>query len=247
MNGIEEGRFIFNNIEAFINFLISCNVGEVLAVFFSTIMGLPPMLSALQLLWINLATDGPAAVALGFNPTTDDMMKTKPRNVNQEIITPWQLVRYFVVGFYIAFATVSVFTHQLLSQGISCDYMSHWASCATATDLDKCKAVLDHETITLAQTAAITTIITTELFKALSTVSVKQSVLKVSPFLNSFLVLGVLVPFILHLVIMYNPVLSSSFGLMPLSFKQWSEVFFWSIPIVAVDEMLKFIERKNLE
>lgn len=56
VRGVEEGRCIYANMQAFINFLISCNIGEVLAVFFATILGYPPILSAMQLLWINLIT-----------------------------------------------------------------------------------------------------------------------------------------------------------------------------------------------
>ena len=241
VNGIEEGRFIYTNIQAFINFLISCNVGEVLAVFASTVLGFPPMLSALQLLWINLATDGPAAIALGFNPTTDDVMKAQPRDVNQSIITPWQLVRYMSVGAFIAFATVGIFAHEFLSCGISLYDLSHWSTCTDTICQDAFKA----EAITTAQTMAMSTIVTTELFKALSTVNVNQSILKVSPFQNPYLVIGVLVPFILHLMILNNAVLATSFSVTPLSLEQWSEVFIWSIPIVFVDEVLKFIERRK--
>ena len=240
VNGIEEGRFIYTNIQAFINFLISCNVGEVLAVFASTVLGFPPMLSALQLLWINLATDGPAAVALGFNPTTDDVMKAKPRDVNQSIITPWQLVRYLTVGAFIAFATVGIFAHEFLSWGISLNDLTHWSTCTDAI----CKDAFKGEAIITAQTMAMSTIITSELFKALSTVSINQSILKVSPFQNPYLVIGVLVPFIVHLIILNNSVLATNFSVVPLSLEQWNEVFLWSIPIVFVDEVLKFVERR---
>lgn len=209
-------------------------------------MGLPPMLSALQLLWINLATDGPAAVALGFNPTTDDVMKATPRDANKEIITPWQLVRYFAIGFYIAIATVSVYVHQFMSHGISFNELSHWTNCAQWADSNLCETAFGPSTMTLAQTLAMSTIITAELLKALSTISVNQSILKVSPFQNPYLIAGVSLPFIIHLIILYNPMLSTNFGVMPLSLEQWTEVILWSMPIILVDEVLKYVER-NLQ
>ena len=86
---IEEGRSIYNNMQAFICFLISCNIGEIAAILFAAVCGFPEPLSAsaMHLLWVNLVTDGPPATALGFNPPSPDVMTQKPRPSDEPIMT----------------------------------------------------------------------------------------------------------------------------------------------------------------
>ena len=98
VRGIQEGRCIYANIQAFINFLISCNIGEVFAVFSATLFGFPSILSAIQLLWVNLITDGPPAIALGWNPPDETAMQKPPRTRNEDIVTAWVLTRYLLIA-----------------------------------------------------------------------------------------------------------------------------------------------------
>ncbi len=246
VNGIEEGRRIYANIQAFINFLISCNVGEVLAVFFASLMGFPLMFSAIQLLLVNLFTDGPPAVALGFNPIDVNVMKEKPRDINESVVTPWLLFRYLTIGLYIGLATVGIFASHYQMLGVSLDHLSHWSTCSVWSSHDSglCQELFGPKALGVPRTLAFSTLVMTELLKALSTVSVDSSLLKVPPFRNPFLVLGVSVPFALHLTILSIPSLSASFGLVKLSVEQWIMVVLWSLPILLVDEILKAIGHK---
>lgn len=109
VNAIEEGRGIYDNIRKFVNYLLSCNVGEVLVIFIGALLGLPLPLVAVQLLWMNLVTDGLPAIALGIDPVSPDAMKRPPRKLGDRILSKGMSINIFTTGAIICAATLLMY------------------------------------------------------------------------------------------------------------------------------------------
>ncbi len=184
-------------------------------------------------------TDGPPATALGWNPTDDEVMNAPPRDRDEEFISQWAATRYLVTGSYISLATVGIFS-------IHYDPSSIHSSITTYTPEVTLASVSDiPNSIATAQTFALSTLITTELLQALSSVSIDTSIFVIGPQRNPILVIAVIIPFMIHLGVLYNPSICAAFGLVPLELDQWVEVFIWSAPILLVEETLKLFTRRK--
>jgi P-type Ca2+ transporter type 2C len=261
---VEEGRRIYANMQSFICFLISCNIGEICAIFFAALAGLPEPLSAMHLLWVNLVTDGPPATALGFNPAAPNLMQMKPRPSNEPIMTSWLFARYCTTGLYVGLATIGIFVQHYLRQGITWHQLTTWSQCGmlwtpevaeaattgAAAAAASCTELFQGQGRLVPQTLALTTLVCMELFKALSAVSVDSSIFHVSPLANRWLLMGVAGPLLLHLGVLYSdrfgyPGIGANFGMVPLSMDNWKTILLWAAPILLLEELLKAIGRYN--
>ncbi|XP_063588990.1 calcium-transporting ATPase sarcoplasmic/endoplasmic reticulum type-like [Penaeus indicus] len=244
---VEEGRAIYNNMKQFIRYLISSNIGEVVSIFLTAALGLPEALIPVQLLWVNLVTDGPPATALGFNPPDLDIMDKPPRKADESLISGWLFFRYMAIGCYVGAATVfaASWWYMYDPTGPQLNYyqLSHHLSCTT--DVENFKdidcTVFSHPA---PMTMALSVLVTIEMLNALNSVSENQSLLVMPPWVNIWLLLAMALSMILHFFILYINFLSTVFNVMPLSVAQWIAVMDISFPVIILDETFKFFARK---
>ena len=110
---VEEGRAGFENIRKSMDFLLSCNIGEILVMLFATLQSLPLPLLPIQILWINLVTDGLPALALAMDPKDPDLMRQPPRRPDARILERQQIVLMFAQGLFIALLSILSFAYCL--------------------------------------------------------------------------------------------------------------------------------------
>ena len=251
VSAVEEGRAIYGNMQSFICFLISTNIGEILTIFVSAIMGLPEPLTSLHLLWVNLVTDGPPATALGFNPPDPDSMSKPPRSKHQTIITRWLLTRYVITGLYVGASTIGIFVWWYLDKGVTLRQLLGWGNCLSWKDFKPGDGLVENgcdiftEYRAYPQSLSLSVLVVIELVKALSAISLNTSILQMPPWKNHWLIPSVVLPAICHLALLYFPALSNIFGLKPLTRRDWKMVLMFSLPILLLEETLKFFGRRD--
>lgn len=189
---IEEGRAIYNNIRKFIRYLLSCNVGEVLVMFLAVLMGMPLPLVPIQILWMNLVTDGLPAMALGVDPVEKDIMYRRPRDPQESVFSDGLSWRIMGTGTLFAIGTLIAFAIGLMMGPVE-----------------------------LARTMAFNTIVFFQLFFVFSCRSEHHSILEVGLFGNPQLVVAVLISASLQLAVNYIGFLQPIFHTVPLELKHW--------------------------
>ncbi|MFI8686331.1 cation-translocating P-type ATPase [Rossellomorea sp. NPDC077527] len=192
-SAIQEGRNIYENIRKFIRYLLASNVGEILVMLFAMILALPLPLVPIQILWVNLVTDGLPAMALGLDKPEDDVMKRKPRHPKEGVFARglgWKVVSR---GFLIGGATLLAF---MLSYKTHPDHLAY------------------------AQTVAFSTLVMAQLIHVFDCRS-EVSVFSRNPFGNMYLVLAVLSSLVLMLIVIYVPSLQPIFHTVPIAIKDW--------------------------
>ncbi|XP_056465339.1 sarcoplasmic/endoplasmic reticulum calcium ATPase 1 [Gadus chalcogrammus] len=250
VSAVEEGRAIYNNMKQFIRYLISSNVGEVVCIFLTAALGLPEALIPVQLLWVNLVTDGLPATALGFNPPDLDIMGKRPRSPREPLISGWLFFRYMVIGGYVGAATVAAAAWWFMycDEGpmISFYQLSHFMQCSN--DNEDFEGVHCHVfEAAPPMTMALSVLVTIEMCNALNSLSENQSLVRMPPWSNLWLVGAMTLSMSLHFMIIYVDPLPMIFKLTHLNVEQWLMVLKLSFPVILLDEVLKFVARTSPE
>ncbi|KAM6296759.1 sarcoplasmic/endoplasmic reticulum calcium ATPase 3 [Aegotheles albertisi] len=250
VSAVEEGRAIYNNMKQFIRYLISSNVGEVVCIFLTAILGLPEALIPVQLLWVNLVTDGLPATALGFNPPDLDIMDKLPRNPKEPLISGWLFFRYLAIGVYVGLATVGAATWWFLYDAdgpqVSFHQLRNFMRCTEDNPIFEgidCEIFESRYPTTM----ALSVLVTIEMCNALNSVSENQSLLRMPPWLNIWLLGAIIMSMALHFLILYVKPMPLIFQVTPLSWPQWVVVMKISLPVILLDEGLKYLSRNHLD
>ena len=215
---IEEGRGIYDNIKKFIHYLLSCNAGEILVMFVSSLIGLPAPLLPIQILWVNLVTDGLPALALGVDPASPDVMKRAPRAKNEGVITKKDAIIMLTQGSFIAFCSLLAFALVLF---------------------------VEKGGLNKARTAAFIVLACSQLFHSFNCRSATESLFKIGIFTNKKLILATLISFFLQMSVVYVPFLQKIFKTEPLGPLGWVLVIIissfplWAMEIVKAIGKIK--------
>lgn len=190
---IEEGRNIYENIRKFIRYLLASNVGEILVMLFAMLLALPLPLVPIQILWVNLVTDGLPAMALGVDSAEDNVMKQGPRKPHEGVFSRglgWKIISR---GFLIGAVTLAAFWLALKG---------------------------NPQSLIKAQTIAFSTLVMAQLIHVFDCRS-ERSIMHRNPFENLYLVLAVLSSVAMLLVVIYVPILQPIFHTVSLHFRDW--------------------------
>ncbi|KAJ5948455.1 Sarcoplasmic/endoplasmic reticulum calcium ATPase 1 [Penicillium verhagenii] len=244
---VEEGRSIYSNTQQFIRYLISSNIGEVVSIFLTAALGMPEALVPVQLLWVNLVTDGLPATALSFNPPDHDVMKRRPRRRDEPLVGGWLLFRYMVIGTYVGVATVFGYVWWFMynPQGPQISYyqLSHFHRCSAQFPEIGCE-MFTNDMAKSASTVSLSILVVIEMLNAMNALSSSESLFTFFLHNNPMLVYAITLSMALHFAILYIPFLQGLFAIIPLDWMEWQAVLVISAPVIVIDEILKFVERR---
>ncbi|EWY94606.1 hypothetical protein ACKRZS_008298 [Fusarium odoratissimum] len=244
---IEEGRSIYNNTQQFIRYLISSNIGEVVSIFLTAALGMPEALVPVQLLWVNLVTDGLPATALSFNPPDHDIMKRRPRKRDEALIGGWLFFRYLVIGTYVGLATVAGYAWWFMynpeGPQITFRQLTRFHHCSADFPEIGC-SMFSNDMAKAASTVSLSILVVIEMFNAINALSSSESLLTLPLWKNMMLVYAIALSMALHFALVYIPFLQGLFSIVPLNVLEWKAVVAISAPVVLLDEILKAIERQ---
>lgn len=227
IRAIEEGRNIYNNIRKAVIFLLSCNLGEVVAIVTSILFFWPVPLIPTQILWVNLITDSLPAIALGLDQGDADVMKQKPRDPKESFFAGGAWIKAVFGGLLIGALTLLAFSHSIHSAGYA------------ITDKQLPEAVLTH-----ARTMAFVVLAVSQLTYSLSMRHFTKSIFEIGFFSNKLLIVSILLGIFLQVIVISVPFLAAAFKVTPLGLADWGRVLLLSTVPLIVSEFLKWMKTR---
>ena len=215
VSAVEQGRIIYGNIRKFVFYLLSCNVAEIAIIFIAALAGWTTPLTAIQLLWLNLLTDGAPALALATEKGDPDIMQQKPRPRSEPIINRLMVTRITVMTVVLTAAVLGAYQIGLRTS------------------------------IELAETMAFVTLALAELPIAYTSRSERYPLIKLGLFSNRWMQAAVGLSIALTLAVIYIPVFNRPFNTVPLALEQWAIILPLVLLPAAVAEISKFFVRRR--
>jgi Ca2+-transporting ATPase len=215
VSAVEQGRIIYSNIRKFVFYLLSCNVAEIAIIFIATLLGWPSPLTAIQLLWMNLLTDGAPALALGMEKGDPDIMERPPRPPAEPIINRLMIIR------------ISIMTVAL-----------------TATTLTAFWVGMSEGATRLAETMAFVTLALAELPIAYTTRSERYPLFRLGVFSNIWMQRAVGLSVVLMLAVIYIPFFNEPFNTVPLTLQHWGVLVPLILLPAIIAEVTKWFIRR---
>lgn len=218
VKAVEEGRNIFNNIKKSIIFLLSCNLGEIVALFFAILLNWPAPLLPIHILWVNLITDSFPALSLGVDPGDKGVMDLPPKDPKESLFAGRASILLILNGILIGGSTLFAF---VLGEYLYPDSLRH------------------------AQTMAFVVLSVSQLFYSLAMRNETKSLFQVGIFKNKWLIASILFGIVVQLAIITIPFTANIFKVYSLDFKDWGIVILISLIPFAINEIVKIFFRTN--
>ena len=236
---VEQGRIIYSNIRKFVFFLLSSNVAEIMIIFLATLAGLPAPLTAIQLLWLNLVTDGAPALALAMEKGDPDIMDQKPRAKNEPIVNR-------AMGLGIIIQTITQTTAVLSAFGLGL----YWhIDKALPAGINPIIGLIQHNwrgvDVQTAETMAFVTLSLAELFRAYTVRSERASLLQIGIFSNKYMQYAVGLSISLLILVCVVPFLQPIFNTHWLTLNEWLVVVGLALIPAISEEITKFFLRRH--
>jgi Ca2+-transporting ATPase len=232
---VEQGRIIYSNIRKFVFFLLSSNIAEIMIIFLATLAGLPMPLTVIQLLWLNLLTDGAPALALAMEKGDPDIMDRPPRPKSESIVNKSMQLGMVIQTFAQTGAVLSAFLLGL--------YWHLEAGAAVPAGMNPLTYLLQHDwsgvDVQTAETMAFVTLSLCELFRAYTVRSERTSLFKLGVFSNKYMQYAVGLSLFLLLLVVNVPFLQPIFNTHYLSSQEWLVVLVLALIPAIAEEITK--------